>query len=701
MQSDSEKYYNYLKGIFEEKAERYYILSTGEVFPANRVLINKAHQQSHENGENSKKDLNIQTLGLNCIWDGYNFYDRSGIPLLNIPCHYSGFDPRTGSAEFSYNGLTYNFNFYRISPADIENYDDEMQKRLSKLKYENIHDYVSCGEISEGINTSKKILYDFNAEDKIINNIVHIIRNGKEELHLIYNDSFLYIICKTSEKHYQRWVLTKHQVIIDNDTFEEKFADDVFNKERDDFDENYLVIRTSKFIRYYDKNGQVVSEFRIINKEENHILIDKSMFILYNKHIITDLKMVNEKFQFRLNDKIYYCRYTDEIAFNMNRLLIQDENGLYGYLDSDGNIVIKPCYTQASDFKFNGIAEVAKEENGKLRVLKIDANGTEITDSLVEKIYEENLKPYRGKFNNVKSLDIKELAKDRYYYETFDSNYQLVYTYFDFKNNAYINTRFEPLRQYENYLICSIFNDSEYKNGIYALDLRTRELEFLSEFDDNEKLFFDSYFIVGLTTYYPTEELINLGDFCLQNRKLKSDTKIYGKEEFLAAIKTKEEMLNDSYNLKRKIRYEISLLDTVKVEEQAEINRARARLRKLRREAELLKIYGKIPVPDDFFLESNDKKLINPEYVKDLKYFDLMFENFDNCVVSGIDFNGSNASIDPHRVYNRDMSNGDYRGIYILNHFDLSDVILDNSLFDDEWVLMAKNRALSLKKQNS
>lgn len=51
-------------------------------------------------------------------------------------------------------------------------------------------------------------------------------------------------------------------------------------------------------------------------------------------------------------------------------------------------------------------------------------------------------------------------------------------------------------------------------------------------------------------------------------------------------------------------------------------------------------------------------KIIASEYLKDLIYFDLLTYDFISFCVGGIDFRGTNACLDPQKVYNKDMSNG-------------------------------------------
>lgn len=61
-------------------------------------------------------------------------------------------------------------------------------------------------------------------------------------------------------------------------------------------------------------------------------------------------------------------------------------------------------------------------------------------------------------------------------------------------------------------------------------------------------------------------------------------------------------------------------------------------------------------------------------------FLDLHYLDFENVKVSGIDFSGTNATINPQKVYNKDMSNGIYDGL-IFTSKDFSNVNISNSSF--------------------
>lgn len=68
---------------------------------------------------------------------------------------------------------------------------------------------------------------------------------------------------------------------------------------------------------------------------------------------------------------------------------------------------------------------------------------------------------------------------------------------------------------------------------------------------------------------------------------------------------------------------------------------------------------------DQLFIPVGDHLEILPWYLENnlLPVINLSTNTFDNVKVSGIDFTGTNANIDPQTVYNKDMSHGIYDGL--------------------------------------
>lgn len=76
------------------------------------------------------------------------------------------------------------------------------------------------------------------------------------------------------------------------------------------------------------------------------------------------------------------------------------------------------------------------------------------------------------------------------------------------------------------------------------------------------------------------------------------------------------------------------------------------------------KTAGRISVEEEqLLINVGDHKEINPLFINFLGNFNLSGVSFDNVKVSGLDLSYSNAIIDPQKVYNKDMSNGNYSGL--------------------------------------
>lgn len=89
----------------------------------------------------------------------------------------------------------------------------------------------------------------------------------------------------------------------------------------------------------------------------------------------------------------------------------------------------------------------------------------------------------------------------------------------------------------------------------------------------------------------------------------------------------------------------------------------------------------RVPV-DDLLIEFEDHKEINPAYIDYLDVIDLSHETFENVKMSGgLNFEGSNVSFDPQVVYNKNLSESNFTGIYFSPFTDFTDVSIMGSTF--------------------
>ena len=118
---------------------------------------------------------------------------------------------------------------------------------------------------------------------------------------------------------------------------------------------------------------------------------------------------------------------------------------------------------------------------------------------------------------------------------------------------------------------------------------------------------------------------------------------------------------------------------------QRRINQKLSEIMDIKAEIKRLKIYHMTPIPNDFFVELNGVKRINYSYVADLKYYDLFSVDFTGCMIRDIDFSDTNACLNPQEVYNKDMSNGNYSDVTILN-YDMTGVNIENAVFTNDFI---------------
>ena len=67
----------------------------------------------------------------------------------------------------------------------------------------------------------------------------------------------------------------------------------------------------------------------------------------------------------------------------------------------------------------------------------------------------------------------------------------------------------------------------------------------------------------------------------------------------------------------------------------------------------------------NIFNAVGDHKEVAKVYQGALKYIDLSLISFKNVDVSGLDFSGTNAIINPQEVYNKDLSCCDFSGMFV------------------------------------
>ena len=277
------------------------------------------------------------------------------------------------------------------------------------------------------------------------------------------------------------------------------------------------------------------------------------------------------------------------------------------------------------------------------------------------------------------------------------------YTYF--KEDKRIRLDYKPLYEYDDLIICK----NEENNNIYTYNKINKQYTLLCK--NNELFLGTNYIKIKDRTYYISNtDLIDITRFNFKYTIKPKDgvTRILTLSEFseiCEQTKYKEAIDAEINNIKEnelKIKAEKlqKKLEQKKYEEekrkQNKINKVNNALKQVslilenvERDAYLLEQEGqnhiskKMIVPEELlFIKVDDHKEFNSMFLdnKILRFVDFSSISFENVKVSGLDLSYTNANIDPQEVYNKDMSNGVYRGLNF-NLKSFADVNIENSDF--------------------
>lgn len=456
-----------------------------------------------------------------------------------------------------------------------------------------------------------------------------------------------------------------------------------FNNERCLIEDENLI--------YYDNAGQVIKKFVVSNYRE-WVNIDKTM-----SNLIATSKMYLKKEDDNLVGIVNGKKYKIYGKYYCERLLVSDESKLYGYLNCQGEEVIKPQFAMAGTFE-NGIAGTSEG--------RIDLDGNLLEDEDLEKIkkyYNSDclMLSYRGTFdiNN----HILGVVNDDFkcYLEIMPKNKGLLkrkpntYYYVDYKTKKIVKSNYRPVRQYLNFVIFYIEKNFYWQEGYYLHDKNDGSYTWIASKKD-EIYFHNDYFTLNRTTYYLTDRIIDLGDFYLAGRVKKDDSEIKTKEEFLKTANHLEK--NNAEDNKKDLRDKVAKQQEYLLmlqEYQTKINeyekKRRAVLKKMTSDAS---VKYKLEPPRDFIYVENGIRKISIKYSDYLRFYNLLMIDFTAVDVRGLDFSGSSlALINPQTVYNKDMSNGNFCDV-TFSTYDFNGVNTSNAVFNDEFVLANQDNIL-------
>lgn len=317
----------------------------------------------------------------------------------------------------------------------------------------------------------------------------------------------------------------------------------------------------------------------------------------------------------------------------------------YGFMDKTGEVKIKAKYKYLGDFN-NGIASADGgfiDLSGKKVKVKQEVDGVPYIKGVINNIYYNSYTGNYDKFNMIPFKDIED------YLLLIDNGFLVLYGK---RDGSYTNTNIRygdklDIKRVGNFLIINGMNFYLKAGGCVSLP-SSLDLSRVISYEDNEVLSFedfetkinqDKYFYMEIMNYdKQDEEKRILAE--LENKKNEQDAK-------------RQEIINQLQYLK-------DALQT--------LNDTSGNLSKI--DEELL------------FMKVGDHYEIKPEFANQLSFLDLHYLNFKNVKVSGLNFAGSNASINPQEVYQKDMSNGVYDGL-IFTSKDFSNVNLKGASFKE------------------
>jgi hypothetical protein len=374
-------------------------------------------------------------------------------------------------------------------------------------------------------------------------------------------------------------------------------------------------------------------------------------------------------------------------------------DGYYYFSIQDKNLKIGP-FTKAYDFT-DGFAVV--EKDGKWNVLnhdmrfvfpksydyitRVDFGRVKVRDGIRSKTIYLGMKDYEVKrsgfgyscSNGKQQFKIKyqpvKMFDDKTVLCFHDNHYYL----FDVNRNIY--QKLDPLVVYWTYWKENVDTDVFYDdNFIYD--------------KENKKVYFPyNGRLLDITEFY-IAHLANIDKI-----KVKRDIgDIKTLDEFVSKNFDKvQEMMAEEREKNKAIlerQQEEILQNEIKEKQKEEKEKLRKKeedqkegLIKLKEALELLRDDGinlgikKIQY-DISFIVVGDHLEIPKDFIQVLKYIDLSLFDFDNVKVSGIDFRGCNVEhINPQRVYNKDLSNCNFEGVYINPFISFDDVDIRGAKF--------------------
>ncbi len=251
---------------------------------------------------------------------------------------------------------------------------------------------------------------------------------------------------------------------------------------------------------------------------------------------------------------------------------------------------------------------------------------------------------------------------------------------------------YKPIKMYgTNFVICQ--SDDQFKLFLYDIE-KEEKVCFLGLMPNLNGYFYDDNFIITHVRdqifFMYDDKAIDITDYFEDNLMdkervyIKRDIKVLSREEFdylrsdlknklLQETKEKNKKLLEEQE-KEKFEKELkkSIEDEKKDEEEKnreyleELEEYKLHLNKVLELRSKLKTINKKKVStDEIFEVKGDHKEIIDIVKLGLPIIDLSIITFKGVNISGIDFRGTNIKLDPQEVYNKDLRNCDFTGVYL------------------------------------
>ena len=468
-----------------------------------------------------------------------------------------------------------------------------------------------------------------------------------------------------------------------------------------------VVVHRKKGFNYLRKDGKIV--------EQGWYDID------YNKE--------KNKFYFTYEGTIVDDMYYDEIYPFYNGARLVRNGNFYNYVDKECHLISKEWFYGGINFEKrwsrdyknfyfddNGYAIVTKpiyknplsKKEKDIKGVKhnlINIEGKLKSKKWADNVYEGYYNSYNFSYRENREKDFRVyvdlIEKDLKGYkvkEKLNDTYKLI----DPFNKRKFNLDYKPIRVLtKDDIICLRHDD---KLCIYNTE--ENDYTLLGYRDSN--IINDDYFLSAWESpnyssiyFIYDDKLLYISDYFKEKLvgkrviNINPNISVLSRKEFYQLDKEQRKLLIDELkekNVKQKEEQEKSKYET---ELEKQIEESRKEQENLNREyIEQLQVYNeslkklleiksrlkKLPKkktrPDYMFETIGDHKEM-PDIVKmGLQIIDLSIVSFKKVNVSGVDFRGTNIRLDPQEVYNKDLRNCDFTGVYLdpLINFNDSDI---------------------------